>query len=293
MRSLLFVPADSSRKLEKSLGTEADALIFDLEDSVAESRKAEARTILTDFLRAHSSNPNKKIFVRVNALSTAHTLSDLSAVMPCRPYGVVLPKCSGIKDIDLLSNYLDVYESLYPSTDNEKTKIIAVATETAKSIFGLQEYGAGNERLFGLMWGAEDLSGDVGALTRTQEGYLNKWSSPFELVRSMCLYAAAAAGVIAIDTVPTEINNPDALTEETRRAFLDGFSAKAAIHPKQVAVINKAMMPDAQRLDWAQRVVQVFAESADLGVVQLDGKMLDMPHLKLAKKIINAAGIDK
>lgn len=292
MRSFLFVPADSTRKLEKSLTTEADALIFDLEDSVSESRKPEGRTILSDFLNnvKNDKDQNGRLFVRVNALSTAHTLDDLAAVMPHRPDGIVLPKCSGIKDLELISKYLEVFEHLHPCPDNKQTKIVAIATETAASLFGLNEYKQGCDRLLGLMWGAEDLSGDIGALSRTQEDNPNAWSAPFEMARSMCLFAASAAGVMAIDTVPTEIDNPDALTIEARRAYLDGFSAKAAIHPKQVAVIHKAMMPDAESLQWAEKVVQAFKENTDVGVATLDGKMLDMPHLKLAQKIINSAG---
>jgi citrate lyase subunit beta/citryl-CoA lyase len=185
---------------------------------------------------------------------------------------------------------------LYPQTPSvgsdtstqALTSIIAIVTETADSLAGLNEYRGATPRLAGMMWGAEDLSGDIGALTNKEEG-TSEWTTPFKLVRSLCLFAASAAGVPAIDTVPTEINNVEALTRETRQAYRDGFSAKAAIHPGQVPVINAAMTPDAATQEWAARVIAAFAASASVGVATMDGKMLDTPHLRLAKKIIAAA----
>ena len=294
MRSLLFVPADSPRKLEKSLQSGSDVLIFDLEDAVSLSRKQEGRVELVKFLtetkRAGLHTP--ELYVRVNALTTGMTLADLAAVMPCRPAGIVLPKSTGARDLGLLSAYLEAFEHLYPIEASNGTpaltSIIAIVTETADSLAGLNEYRGATPRLAGMMWGAEDLSGDIGALTNKEEG-TSEWTSPFKLVRSLCLFAAAAAGVPAIDTVPTEINNVDALMRETRQAYRDGFSAKAAIHPGQVPVINEAMTPDAATQEWATRVIAAFAASASVGVATLDGKMLDTPHLRLAKKIIAAA----
>jgi citrate lyase subunit beta/citryl-CoA lyase len=298
MRSLLFVPADSPRKLEKSLQSGSDVLIFDLEDAVSPSRKQEGRVELVTFLnevkRAGLKTP--ELYVRVNALTTGMTLADLAAVMPCRPAGVVLPKATGARDLALLSAYLEAFEHLYPQTPlvgtdastQALTSIIAIVTETADSLAGLNEDRGATPRLAGMMWGAEDLSGDIGALTNKEEG-TSDWTMPFKLVRSLCLFAASAAGVSAIDTVPTEINNVEALTRETRQAYRDGFSAKAAIHPGQVPVINAAMTPDAATQEWAARVIAAFAASASVGVATMDGKMLDTPHLRLAKKIIAAA----
>jgi len=298
MRSLLFVPADSPRKLEKSLQSGSDVLIFDLEDAVSPSRKQEGRIELVKFLtevkRAGLKTP--ELYVRVNALTTGMTLADLAALMPCRPSGVVLPKATGARDLALLSAYLEAFEHLYPQSSAVgaeastpvQTSIIAIVTETADALAGLNEYRGATPRLAGMMWGAEDLSGDIGALTNKEEG-TSEWTMPFKLVRSLCLFAASAAGVPAIDTVPTEINNVEALTRETRQAYRDGFSAKAAIHPGQVPVINIAMTPDAATQEWASRVIAAFASSASVGVATMDGKMLDTPHLRLAKKIIAAA----
>ena len=302
MRSLLFVPADSPRKLEKSLQSGSDVLIFDLEDAVSPSRKHEGREELVKFLTEvkRSGLKTPELYVRINALTTGMTLADLAAVMPCRPAGVVLPKSTGARDLALLSAYLEAFEHLYPVEPSEtrgsttssfvasQTSIIAIVTETADSLAGLNEYRGATPRLAGMMWGAEDLSGDIGALTNKEEG-TSEWTSPFNLVRSLCLFAASAAGVPAIDTVPTDIHNIEALRRETRLAYRDGFSAKAAIHPGQVPVINEAMTPDAATQEWATRVIAAFAASASVGVATLDGKMLDTPHLRLAKKIIAAA----
>ncbi|MDN4017957.1 HpcH/HpaI aldolase/citrate lyase family protein [Zwartia panacis] len=302
MRSLLFVPADSPRKLEKSLQSGSDVLIFDLEDAVSPSRKHEGREELVKFLTEvkRSGLKTPELYVRINALTTGMTLADLAAVMPCRPAGVVLPKSTGARDLALLSAYLEAFEHLYPVESSEargsttsssvasQTSIIAIVTETADSLAGLNEYRGATPRLAGMMWGAEDLSGDIGALTNKEEG-TSEWTSPFNLVRSLCLFAASAAGVPAIDTVPTDIHNIEALRRETRLAYRDGFSAKAAIHPGQVPVINEAMTPDAATQEWATRVIAAFAASASVGVATLDGKMLDTPHLRLAKKIIAAA----
>lgn len=291
MRSLLFVPADSPRKLEKSLQSGSDVLIFDLEDAVSPSRKEEGRRELVKFLTAikHVGHKTPALYVRVNALTTGMTLADLAAVMPCRPDGVVLPKSTGARDLNLLSAYLEAFEHLNPlEPSHSQTSIIAIVTETADSLAGLNEYRGATPRLAGMMWGAEDLSGDIGALTNKEEGS-SEWTSPFSLVRSLCLFAASAAGVPAIDTVPTDIHNMETLKRETRMAYRDGFSAKAAIHPGQVPVINEAMTPDAATQEWAARVIAAFAASASVGVATMDGKMLDTPHLRLAKKIIAAA----
>ena len=295
MRSLLFVPADSDRKLAKSLGTGADVLIFDLEDAVSMARKEAGREELARFLasdevlsqRGQAGTP--RLYVRVNALDTGMTLEDLVAVMALRPDGIVLPKCRHASDVNTLANYLDALEAQHPQPGREPARIIAIATETAEAIEGLSSYGEASERLEGLMWGAEDLSGDVGALTN--KGPDGQWTSLFDYARTRCLMGASAAGVIAIDTVPTDIHNLDALRSETEHAYRDGFSAKAAIHPGQVPVINAAMTPDAETIEWANRVVAAFEASSTVGVATLDGMMLDTPHLRLARKILAAAAL--
>lgn len=280
IRSFLFVPADSRRKLEKSLTSSADAVIFDLEDAVAPERKVDARSCLAEFLAEKRNTIEKHVFVRLNDLTTGLTLDDLAATMPFRPDGYVLPKSRGGCDVRTLGLYLDAFEKAYPD-ESAATGIIAIATETATSVFGLNTYKDASPRLYGLMWGAEDLSADLGAATAHFNG---QWTPTFDLARSMCLFAAAHAGVVAIDAVLTEIHNAEALRAESDIARRDGFTAKAAIHPAQVAVINEAFSPSAEELAWATRVVAAF-RSGD-GVATLDGRMLDRPHLEFATRIL-------
>lgn len=286
MRSLLFVPADSDRKLAKSGQSGADILIYDLEDSVSLERKPAGRELLAAFLKTVSREQGPQHYVRVNALDTGLTLLDLTAVMPVAPHGIVLPKCRGAADIERLTRYLEAFEAAHGI--DTPTKIIAIATETADSLAGLDSYRQCSDRLVGLMWGAEDLSGDIGALTN-KEPDGQTWTTIFEYARTRCLLAAAAAGVIAIDTVPTDIHNLEGLKKETQTAYRDGFSAKAAIHPGQVPIINECMTPDADTQVWASKVIAAFEASSTVGVATLDGKMLDTPHLRLARKIQAAA----
>lgn len=286
MRSLLFVPADSDRKLAKSGQSGADVLIYDLEDSVSLERKPAGRELLSAFLKTAPRDQGPQHYVRVNALDTGLTLLDLVAVMPVAPHGIVLPKCRSAADIETLTRYLEAFEAAHGI--DTPTKIIAIATETADSLAGLDSYRTCGDRLAGLMWGAEDLSGDIGALTN-KEGDGQTWTTIFEYARTRCLLAAAAAGVIAIDTVPTDIHNLEGLRKETQTAYRDGFSAKAAIHPGQVPIINECMTPDAETQAWASKVIAAFEASSTVGVATLDGKMLDTPHLRLARKIRTAA----
>ncbi|WP_235527649.1 HpcH/HpaI aldolase/citrate lyase family protein [Burkholderia sp. Leaf177] len=282
IRSFLFVPADSRRKMDKALSSSADAVIFDLEDAVAPERKVDARSCLAEFLGEKRHAIEKRVFIRLNGLATGLTLDDLAATMPFRPDGYVLPKSRGGCDVRMLGLYLDAFEKAYPD-DSIATAIVAIATETATSVFGLNTYKDASPRLYGLMWGAEDLSADVGARTAHLNG---QWTPAFDLARSMCLFAASHAGVTAIDTIPVEIHNAEALRAESDIARRDGFAAKAAIHPAQIAVINEAFSPSAEERAWATRVIAAFG-SGD-GVATLDGRMLDRPHHKLATRILTA-----
>lgn len=280
MRSLLFVPADNVRKLERSLSVAADALIFDLEDAVSPANKQAGRKSLVGFLHSRRTAIGQDVFIRLNDLTTPDALEDLAATIPFRPDGYVLPKCRGGDDVRTLSHYLDALERIYPPISSG-AQIIAISTETPSSIFGLNSYKAASPRLAGLMWGAEDLSADLGA-SRTRTGQL--WTATFSLVRAQCLIAAADAGVIAIDAVSTDISNPEALRAEADAARSDGFAAKAAIHPSQVEVINEALTPTNAERDWASKIVAAFRSGN--GVAALDGRMVDRPHLRLATRIL-------
>lgn len=282
MRSFLFVPGDSLRKFERAAQGPADALILDLEDSVAPERKAEARRLTAEMLAAPRGAQQR--WVRVNALDTGMTLGDLAAVMPGQPHGIALPKCADAGQVRQVSAWLDAFEAAH-GLEAGRTRIIGIATETAASLFTLGGYADAGPRLWGLMWGAEDLSASLGA-AESRSG--DAWHGPFRLARNLCLAGAAAAGVVAIDTVYVDIENLDGLARETREAKRDGFGAKAVIHPKHVPVVNAAFTPDEAELAWARRVVAAFADASAAGAVRMDGKMVDKPHLRLAERLLAA-----
>ena len=279
MRSFLFVPGDSVRKFESAKKTAADALILDLEDSIAPEGKVAARGITRQMLDAR--NPGQKLYIRVNALDTDMTLGDLAAVMPGKPDGIVLPKCAGATDVNRLALYLDAFEAA-SGIEQGTTRIVTVATETARAVLKLLDFENMSPRLWGMMWGAEDLAASLGASRNRTDG---RFHSPFVLARDLCLIAAAAAGVVAIDTIATDINDLDALREESIAARQDGFLAKAVIHPRHVDVVNAAFMPTEEEIAWSKRVVAAF-DGNPSGVVRMDGKMLDKPHLRAAEKIL-------
>lgn len=280
MRSFLFVPGDSLRKFESAKKTAADALILDLEDSIAADQKVAARGITRGMLDAR--HPGQKMYIRVNALDTGLTLGDLAAVMPGRPDGIVLPKCEGAADVNRLALYLDAFEAA-SNLEQGTTRIVPVATETARAVLKLLDFEGASPRLWGLMWGAEDLAASLGASGNRTGG---RFRRPFLLARDLCLISAAAAGVVAIDTIATDIDDLAALKEEAVAARQDGFMAKVVIHPRHVDVVNAAFMPTDEEIAWSRRVIKAFDDNPDTGVVKLDGQMLDRPHLRAALKIL-------
>lgn len=282
MRSFLFVPGDSERKFVRAREGIADALILDLEDSVAAGQKDAARDITRGMLAAQRNA--QALYVRVNALDSGRTLGDLAAVMPLRPDGVVLPKCSGATDVAKLSNFLDAFEAA-SGLEPGATRIIGVATETAESVFGLGGYKNASARLWGIMWGGEDLAASLGATENSVNG---AFTSPFILARNLCLIGAAAAGIVAIDTVSTRIKDLDHVEAEARAARRDGFGAKAVIHPSHVEIVNQAFTPTEAEAQWAERVVAAFRDDPGAGVVTIDGRMIDKPHERAAIKILAA-----
>ncbi len=279
-RSLLFVPGDSGRKFDHAAASDADALILDLEDSVAPDQKPAARAQVRAMLERGA--PGKQLWVRINALDGGDALADLAAAMPAAPYGIVLPKCAGREDMRQLAHYLDAFEAAAGAVPGA-TRILAIVTETAQSLFGLHDYRDATPRLWGLSWGGEDLAADVGALRNRDAG---RYTEPFRLARSLCLMAAAAAGVRAIDTVCVDLDAPEALADEAREAYRDGFVGKMAIHPRHIGAINAALSPDEGQLQWARAVIAAFAANPGAGTLRLDGKMIDRPHLRLARRLL-------
>lgn len=287
MRSLLFVPADSERKLDKALAAEADVLILDLEDSVGFERKDDGRRIAGRFLTEARGRTNARLYVRVNDLSTGMTETDLGAIMAGRPDGIMLPKAEGGDDVARLAASLRVQEAENAIADGS-TRILPIITETALGVLNAASYRGSSERLAGLTWGAEDLSAHIGALSaRDSEG---RYTDLFRLARSTTLLAAAAAGVPAVDTVFPNFSDMDAFAQDCADAVRDGFVARMAIHPAQVPVINRAFTPSHEELEKARAVVKAFAEAGNAGVVNIDGRMYDRPHLVLAERVLARAG---
>ena len=275
LRSLLFVPGDRPERMEKALTLGADALILDLEDSVAPGAKENARATVAAFLA--QPRGEVRLFVRINPIDGGLAADDLAGVLPAKPDGIMLPKAEGARSIEALSLLLDQHgQSSLP--------VLPVATETPAAIFQLGSYAAVADRLCGLTWGAEDLPAAVGAATsREADG---SYTPPYELARSLTLFAAHAAGVAAIETVYPNFRDLDGLAAYAARASRDGFTGMMAIHPSQVPVINQAFTPSVEAVAHARAVVAAFEANPGAGVLSIDGKMIDAPHLKQAQRIL-------
>lgn len=276
LRSLLFVPGDRPDRMEKALGAGADALILDLEDAVAPQNKQVARHEVAHFLNQHNE---ARIFVRVNPLDSDENVKDLNAVLPSHPDGIVLPKAEGGSSAAELAKRLS-------ERGNTTAQILAIATETPAAVFQLGTYG-GTKRLIGLTWGAEDLPAAVGAATSREED--GSFTPPYELARSLCLFGAAAAGVLPIETVYPAFKDLEGLAAYAARARRDGFLGMMAIHPAQVPVINLAFTPSEAELDHARAVIAAFEANPGSGALSLDGRMIDRPHLIQAQRLLSLA----
>ena len=287
MRSLLFVPADGGSKLDKAFTSGADAVIVDLEDSIAHDRKAPARDSAAAFLRNAVAQPNRpRLLVRVNGIATGLTDADLDAVVPARPDAILLPKAEGGASVIHADAKLNAREAL-AGVDEGHIKILAQAIETAAGIFLAGTFKGASPRLIGMTWGPEDLSAEIGAETnRDQHGVLTE---PYRLARSLCLFGAAAAETAAIETVYVDFRNLDGLRRETEAARRDGFVGRLAIHPAQVPVINEVFTPTAEALAKARAIVAAFAAAPGAGAIGIDGVMYDRPHLARATQLLARA----
>ena len=273
LRSLLFVPGDRPERMVKALGLGADALILDLEDSVAPAGKVAARAHVAAFLAEPRTMP---LFVRINPLDSGLADDDLAAVLPGKPDGIMLPKAEGGASLAALDARL-----------SGDIAILPIATETAAAMFALGTYGGVTDRLVGLTWGAEDLPAAIGAATsREADG---SYTAPYQLARSLTLFGAHAAGVAAIETVYPDFRDLDGLNAYAARGRRDGFTGMMAIHPSQVAVINAAFTPSAEERAKAQAIIDLFTANPGAGALQLDGRMVDAPHLKAAKAVLALA----
>ncbi|HMF69005.1 MAG TPA: CoA ester lyase [Phyllobacterium sp.] len=283
MRSLLFVPGDSEKKLEKATTSGADVLLIDLEDSVSGERKEAARKIAAEFLRANQDRFAPRLFVRINDLASGLADDDLAAIMPSLPHGILLPKSNSGKDVTRLSAKLNVHEA-HAGVEEGSTQIIAIITETAIGTLSAASYPGASSRLIGLSWGAEDLSAAIGARTARDES--GRYTDVFLLARAVTILGASAADVAAIDTVYINYRDDEGLARECAEAERDGFTAKLAIHPAQVPIINHAFTPSPESVAHARRIIDAFAASPTTGVIGIDGEMVDRPHLRRAERLV-------
>jgi citrate lyase subunit beta/citryl-CoA lyase len=278
LRSLLFVPADSEKKLAKSKSSPADALILDLEDSVAAEKRPAARALVREFLK---ETHRQAIWVRINPLGSADFIRDIEAVTASKPAGYVVPKPDGPHALNVIDAHLITRET-QAGIAHRATKLLPVASETPIAALSLQDYRSPPPRLAAMTWGAEDLSAALGAAANRDER--GEFLLTYRIVRSLCLIAAKAADVPAIETLHADFRDAAGLERAARAAQREGFSGMLAIHPDQVGIINAAFTPSSADVEHARKVVAAFAPGA--GVASLDGKMLDQPHLKQAKNVL-------
>jgi len=285
MRSWLFAPGDSEKKMAKAAESAADIALFDLEDAVSAENKPMARSLVRDQLGSRSAGL-ERLWVRVNPLDGLWTLQDLAAIMPARPGGIMLPKARGRRDVELLDHYLSALE-VANGIEQGSTPVIALVTETAEAMFTTGDY-KGAARLVAMSWGAEDLADSIGAASnRNADG---SYGFTYELARSLCLLGAAAAGVAAVETIQGDFRDLDGLKARAEKVRRDGFAGMLAIHPAQVDVINAAFTPGEEELAEAQAIVDLFAANPGAGTIGYKGGMLDRPHLSRALQLLARAG---
>ncbi len=284
MRSMLFVPGDRPERFAKAEASGADAVIFDLEDAVAASNRPRARVEISNYLKM--SDRHVPLWVRINPIETPDALPDLAAVAFARPDGIVLPKARNGDDVRRLDHWLEILETAH-GFDVGVIRVIPLITESASAVLNIASFAPAPARVLGMTWGAEDLAADLGSLGNKDAA--GEYEPPYVVASTMCLYAAAAAGVWAIETVDTETKDMAAVERRARASRRAGYVAKLAIHPAQVAAIHAAFTPTADEVAWAQKVLEAFRASGGKGAIQLDGKLLDRPHVRQAERILAAA----
>jgi citrate lyase subunit beta/citryl-CoA lyase len=284
-RSWLFAPGDSEKKMQKAAASTADIALFDLEDAVAEAEKPKARARVLAFLQSQPAD-RSRLWVRINPLQEKHALADLSAVMPGRPGGIMVPKTRSGADLVVLDHYLSALEAAN-GIELGSTKVFPLVTETAEGMLTTGSY-AGVPRLVAMTWGAEDLADALGASeNKNADG---SYGFTYELARSLCLVGAAAARVAAIDTIQGDFRDLEGLRKRATQCRRAGFRGMLAIHPAQVDVINEAFMPTTEEIAQAQEIIDLFAANPDLGTIGYEGNMLDRPYLARAQQLMKFAG---
>ncbi|WP_420381181.1 HpcH/HpaI aldolase/citrate lyase family protein [Novosphingobium sp.] len=282
-RSWLFIPADSDRKLAKARDTGAHALILDLEDAVTADRKPAGRAMACDWLRAPAT-ADQPVWVRINATDTPWWRDDLAAIVAAAPAGVMVPKAGGPDDIAQISALIDDLERAHGLAPGQ-IRLLPLVSETARAAITIPDYArAALPRLAGLTWGAEDLGAALGVTRRRTVG--GAWTDAFRLVRAQTLLTAHALECWAIDTLHADFRDEAGLAQAAAEAAADGFTGMLAIHPAQVAIINRAFAPDDAALAEARAIVAAFADNPGVGALQIDGRMIDQPHLRQARALL-------
>ena len=284
MRSMLFVPGDRPERFAKAAASGADAVILDLEDAVVPEKRPQARLEIATYLA--SAERNVPLWVRINPVDTDDALADLAAVIDARPDGVVLPKARDGADVHRASHWLEAHEARCGFAIGS-VGLMPLITESAGALLNAASFAVLPARVAGLTWGAEDLAADIGAFgNKSPDG---EYELTYALARSMCLLAAAAAGVPAIDTVDTEFKDVAAIERRARASRRQGFAGKLAIHPGQLAPIHAAFSPSDDEVRWAERVLAAFRAAPGTGAVAFEGGMLDKPHIRQAERVLAAA----
>ncbi len=286
MRSWLFAPGDSARKMEKCADSAADIALFDLEDAVTIEHKPQARTLVREFLQARAQG-HARLWVRINPVDGPFAVEDLAAVMPGRPGGIMLPKARGRQDVELLDHYLTALEAAN-GIEQGTTRVIALVTEAAQAMFTTGDY-AGAPRLVGMTWGAEDLADALGASTNRDDS--GDYAFTYQLARSLCLIGAASAGVLPIETIHGDFRDLEGLRTRAEKVRADGYRGMLAIHPAQVEVINAAFTPSEEEIASAREIVAIFAAHPGVGAIGYKGGMLDRPYLARAETVLRLAGL--
>ena len=282
MRSWLFAPGDSVKKMTKAAEGAADIVLFDLEDAVVESGKASARAAIAEFLAGKSVEERARLWVRINPLDGEWTADDLAAIMPARPGGIMLPKSRGrgdVEELDRQMTALEVENGIAPGS----TPVIALVTETAAAMFTTGDYG-GAPRLAAMTWGAEDLADSLGA--QSNKDFDGDFAFTYKLARSLCLLGAAAAEVVPVETIDTNFRDLEALRKRAIEVRRQGYRGMLAIHPAQVPVINEAFTPSEEEIAEAREIVELFEADPSAGTIGWKGGMLDRPHLSRARQLL-------
>ena len=282
MRSWLFAPGDSVKKMAKAAEGDADIVIFDLEDAVVESGKEGARASIAEFLSGKSEDERARLWVRINPLDGPWAADDLAAVIPARPGGIMLPKSRGRHDVEELDRLITPLED-ENGIATGSPPVIALVTETAAAMFTTGDYG-GAPRLAAMTWGAEDLADSLGA--QSNKDFEGDFAFTYKLARSLCLLGAAAAEVVPVETIDTNFRDLQALRKRAIEVRRQGYRGMLAIHPAQVPVINEAFTPSDEEVAEAREIVDLFEANPGAGTIGWKGGMLDRPHLSRARQLL-------